>query len=316
MNSMRLLRINKRKRINTVKNTLIVILLAISVFFVFIIKNTSSDVEVSILTEDIVRYIEYTEDICKDSYIIDWREVVAIFMVLNKEANTIEEKDFLDISKRFYTYKESEIISVKSFDEILKDLNITGEDKTICKAILKSLGGKSIYENLYSEKDKVSFIKQIEEEAYENYDDFGILPSITIGQGILESGWGESELTVKSNNLFGIKADSRWKGDIYKIKSKENYDDEYVSAFRSYDHMEDSIHDHGKFLSENIRYKEQGLFEAKNYINQAKALQNAGYSTVKDNDGNLIYSDKLIRVIRDYNLMSYDVNVIRKQFKN
>ena len=54
------------------------------------------------------------------------------------------------------------------------------------------------------------------------------------------------------------------------------------------------------------------LFEGKTYIDQAQALEDAGYSTAKDQEGNLIYADKLIRVIQENNLMFYDTNVERK----
>lgn len=59
-------------------------------------------------------------------------------------------------------------------------------------------------------------------------------------------------------------------------------------------------------MSENPRYSEYGLFEKKNYKNQAQALEDAGYSTAKDKNGQLIYAEKLIGIIEKYNLMQYD----------
>ena len=116
----------------------------------------------------------------------------------------------------------------------------------------------------------------------------------------------------KYNNLFGIKADSRWNGKKVEMETKENYDDVIVGAFRAYDNVNSSIEDHGRFLYENERYGANGLFQGKTYIDQAQALEDAGYSTAKDEDGNLIYADKLIRVIQENNLMFYDTNVERK----
>src|SRR5699024_8342507 len=102
------------------------------------------------------------------------------------------------------------------------------------------------------------------------------------------------------------KADSRWRGRSVEIETKENYDDVIVGAFRAYDSFKASIKDHGKFLYENDRYANSGLFEGRTYKEQAQALENAGNSTSKDEEGNLIYADKLIRVIQENNLMFYD----------
>ena len=73
--------------------------------------------------------------------------------------------------------------------------------------------------------------------------------------------------------------------------------------------IEESINDHGKFLYENSRYSEYGLFAGKNYIQQAQALEDAGYSTVRNSDGVPVYADKLVTLIEKYNLMEYDNKV-------
>ena len=89
----------------------------------------------------------------------------------------------------------------------------------------------------------------------------------------------------------------------------ENYNDTTIANFRKYDNIEDSIEDHGRFLYENSRYAESGLFSGKNYKEQAQALENAGYSTVRNADGVAVYADKLIALIEKYNLMEYDNKV-------
>ena len=150
------------------------------------------------------------------------------------------------------------------------------------------------------------FIESIKDEALENYKDYGILPSVTISQAIIESDWGNSTLASEYNNLFGIKADVSWNGDKVNFETNENYEDIIYSDFRAYDSIEDSVKDHGKFLFENSRYRENGLFESKNYKNQAKALEKAGYATVKNEKGELIYSQILIEVIEGNNLYVYD----------
>ncbi|EKY26293.1 glycoside hydrolase family 73 protein [Clostridium celatum] len=169
---------------------------------------------------------------------------------------------------------------------------------------------KQVYVNSYLNEEENSFINLILDGAIENYKEYKILPSITIGQAILESGWGKSELAVSHNNLFGIKADSRWDGAVAAINSKENYNDSYISNFRKYDSIEESIEDHGRFLFDSDRYRDNGLFEGKTYIEQAQALEDAGYSTAKDESGVPIYADKLIAIIEKYHLMDYDKQIV------
>ncbi|MDY3359801.1 MAG: glucosaminidase domain-containing protein [Clostridium celatum] len=169
---------------------------------------------------------------------------------------------------------------------------------------------KQVYVNSYLNEEENSFINLILDGSIENYKEYKILPSITIGQAILESGWGKSELAVSHNNLFGIKADSRWDGAVAAINSKENYNDSYISNFRKYDSIEESIEDHGKFLFDSDRYRDNGLFEGKTYIEQAQALEDAGYSTAKDESGVPIYADKLIAIIEKYHLMDYDKQIV------
>ena len=156
---------------------------------------------------------------------------------------------------------------------------------------------------------KIKFIKKVSELSYENYEKYKILPSITVGQAILESRWGESDLSKNSNNIFGVKADARWNGKVVEVNTSENYDDKIVAKFRKYDSIKDSINDHGKFLTENKRYEESGLFKATHYTTQAQALEDAGYATKKNEDGELIYADILIDLIKKYNLQLLDREV-------
>ncbi len=155
-------------------------------------------------------------------------------------------------------------------------------------------------------EEKIEFIKSIEDGAIYNYEEYGILPSITVAQAILESGWGQSKLSKDSNNIFGIKADNSWDGESIEVMTSENYNDKIKAKFRKYNSITDSIKDHGKFLSENKRYEENGLFDSKNYKKQAQALEDAGYSTKKDKYGNRIYADMLIDIIQKYNLEKLD----------
>lgn len=153
-----------------------------------------------------------------------------------------------------------------------------------------------------SESEK-AFIEAMAPVAQESYKEHGVLPSITLAQGIIESAWGKSGLTVQGNNLFGIKADISWTGPVIEMNTQEFVNGQYITVvarWRVYDRWEDSILDHGKFLKENIRYEQAGVFNVKNYKEQAEALLRAGYAT----DPN--YSNKLCSMIESYSLDQYD----------
>ena len=151
---------------------------------------------------------------------------------------------------------------------------------------------------------EVKFIASIVPGAMESYKKYKVYPSVIIAQAILESGWGQSGLTKKANNLFGIKSSSAWKGESVNMrtaeytKSNSRY---YINAnFRKYSSLSASIVDHGKFLEENSRYRNHGVFSAKNASEQAFALQKAGYATSPT------YAIQLIKLIKRYNLDRYD----------
>ena len=180
------------------------------------------------------------------------------------------------------------------------------EQENIIEENEEDSDNQEVYSNTYMDSEKMEFIETISDGAISYYNKYGILPSITMAQAILESGWGNSELAVTHNNLFGIKADSRWNGAIATIATSENYNDSTIANFRKYDNINESIEDHGKFLYENSRYAEYGLFNGNDYKSQAQALEDAGYSTVKNENGEPIYADKLISLIEKYNLMQYD----------
>jgi hypothetical protein len=146
--------------------------------------------------------------------------------------------------------------------------------------------------------DKQTFINQIYPLAIDNYKKYGVLPSLTISQAALESGWGESGLTKKSNNLFGIKG----VGTIGSVElpTQEYENGKYVntlSFFRSYNSWEESITDYGKLLS-GSRYK--NVIAAPNYKAAALAVKDAGYATSPT------YSNSIISLIEENQLYKYD----------
>lgn len=123
----------------------------------------------------------------------------------------------------------------------------------------------------------------------------GIPASITLAQGMLESGNGRSELALKSNNHFGIKCHNGWTGGrVY------HDDDAKGECFRKYIHPHQSYRDHSDFLRYRDRYK--FLFDLKitDYKGWAYGLKKAGYATDPG------YPSKLIKIIEEYRLYQYD----------
>jgi len=118
--------------------------------------------------------------------------------------------------------------------------------------------------------------------------------SITLAQGILESGNGNSELAQKANNHFGIKCHD-WKGEkMYKDDDSKN------ECFRVYKTAEQSYIDHSEFLKKGKRYAFLFDYKSDDYKSWAKGLKQAGYAT------NPKYPDLLIGIIEDLNLSQYD----------
>lgn len=138
--------------------------------------------------------------------------------------------------------------------------------------------------------------------AKDEMKEYGIPASITLAQGILESGAGEGELTQKANNHFGIKCHRGWTG-----RRVYHDDDEDQECFRKYKNPEISFRDHSLFLSQRSRYS--GLFELSkdDYVGWAKGLRKAGYATDPK------YPQKLIRIIEKYNLSDLDREVLGKK---
>lgn len=141
----------------------------------------------------------------------------------------------------------------------------------------------------------LAYIDNYKDIAVRKMIEYKIPASITLAQGVLESGNGRSELTKKANNHFGIKCHKGWDG-----KKVHHDDDEKHECFRKYNHPEESFDDHSMFLTSRSRYA--GLFEldSDDYKAWAKGLKNAGYATDRK------YPDKLIKIIEDYKLYQYD----------
>lgn len=144
------------------------------------------------------------------------------------------------------------------------------------------------------------YIETYAEIAQEEMRQYGIPATITLAQGILESGAGNGELVVKANNHFGIKCHD-WKGaKVY------HDDDEKGECFRKYSLAKFSYRDHSLFLTNRGRYASLFKLPKDDYKGWAKGLRAAGYATDKK------YPAKLISLIERYELYRYDGEVLGK----
>ena len=139
------------------------------------------------------------------------------------------------------------------------------------------------------------YIRQYSHLAIQHQKKYRIPASITLAQGLLESGAGLSTLAKRSNNHFGIKCHSDWKG-----KRVYHDDDLRGECFRKYNRVEDSYDDHSRFLAERSRYARLFKLNIKDYKGWARGLQKCGYATDR------AYANKLIKVIEDYELYRLD----------
>ena len=147
-----------------------------------------------------------------------------------------------------------------------------------------------------SSADIQEYIKRYSQIALEHERLYGVPATITLAQGILESGAGQSSLTRNTNNHFGIKAGRSWNGEVYLA-----WDDEAdKSRFRCYGSAEESFADHSRLLKDNRRYSSLFSNSVYDYRAWAKGLQEAGYATAEN------YASALIGYIDTYRL--YTVN--------
>lgn len=147
------------------------------------------------------------------------------------------------------------------------------------------------------------YIKEYYTLAVAEMERTSIPASITLAQGMLESGYGTSELAISANNHFGIKCHKGWQGETYTYHSPENDNGTSISrksCFRAYATVEASYQDHSDFLASRAHYAD--LFASQDYEKWAKGLLAAGYAT----DPN--YAKKLIATIATYKLGKYDTH--------
>lgn len=144
--------------------------------------------------------------------------------------------------------------------------------------------------NVQGPENAVNYINRFKSIAVDEMKRTGIPASIKLAQGILESGYGKSELAKNANNHFGMKCGSQWKGKTYQLKG---------ACYRAYANADVCYKEHSEFLK---RKHYEALFKLKktDYRAWAKGLQKAGYATDKN------YPSKLIEIIERYKLDRFD----------
>lgn len=144
-------------------------------------------------------------------------------------------------------------------------------------------------------KKYLDYIEKYKDEAIEQMQRYRIPASITLAQGLLESGAGTSTLTRKSHNHFGIKCGSDWRG-----RRTYHDDDARGECFRVYKNARASYEDHSRFLAGKQRYASLFRLKPTDYKGWARGLKKAGYAT------NPAYANQLIRIIELYELDRFD----------
>lgn len=143
------------------------------------------------------------------------------------------------------------------------------------------------------------YIEDYKDIAMVEMQRYNIPASITLAQGILESGSGQGRLARYGNNHFGIKCHATWNG-----KTITHDDDEKSECFRRYKYAYESFEDHSQFLTKRGRYSSLFELDPTDYESWAHGLKKAGYAT------DPAYAKKLIALIKKFNLHQYDNQVI------
>jgi flagellum-specific peptidoglycan hydrolase FlgJ len=212
---------------------------------------------------------------------------------------------FKTISKRAYTFINIKyllffiILIILSGCGSIRKINnrkVSNLKNTRSTQRLKNLSKKEIALRRKSSSEKANdYIVKFSTVAKEEMKKFKIPASITLAQGMLESGLGYGTLAKKANNHFGIKCHKGWKG-----KKIYHDDDKKGECFRVYKNAKKSYRDHSLFLSRRGRYSFLFDYKTNNYKAWARGLKKAGYATDPK------YPQKLIDLIERYQLYRFD----------
>lgn len=187
----------------------------------------------------------------------------------------------------------------KSRTSRTKTANVANKPETRNSEVLVSTSKTMVYSDQVKE-----YILKYDYVAKNNMKKHGVPASITLAQGILESGAGRGTLCVNANNHFGIKCHTDWTGE--KVFHD---DDSEQECFRKYKLAAESFDDHSLFLTSRGRYANLFKLEKDDYKGWAKGLRAAGYATDPK------YPEKLIGLIERYDLAKYDAEVLGGDYK-
>ncbi|MFS0781703.1 glycoside hydrolase family 73 protein [Bacillus sp. 1P06AnD] len=256
------------------------------------------------------KMIQFVDDESIGKIQVNWEDVAAVYAVQHKgELESMTEQNIKQLTSLFIA-KEEGTYKLRTIEQVGQLLNFNGRQVEELKGYKQQFGEKRVPAG---KENNYQFIDQIKGAAIQNFKEYGVLPSITISQAILESNWGNSSLSKDYNNLFGIKGHTKWSGKTASLKTTEHFNQQTSARFRVYSTMDESIKDHGDFLKRNPRYAKNGLFSAKTYMEQAKVLEKAGYSTAENEKGERIYSQLLTQLIRQYNLQVIDSEAYKEK---
>ena len=177
-------------------------------------------------------------------------------------------------------------------------------------------------ENQGTPKQSVlDYIDSISAWASEDMSQSGIYASVTIAQGILESGSGRSGLTVRFNNHFGMKGkggscSASQAGTTKKDSSGNNAWDGTSACmcgrdgcywYRAYQNVGESLADHSRNFWVTKSYGKNGVLECvQNNLGpeeQITRIKKAGYAEDEE------YVSKIMNLIRTYDLTQYDTGI-------
>jgi hypothetical protein len=148
---------------------------------------------------------------------------------------------------------------------------------------------------------RATYIEKFKGIAVQEMRRSGIPASITLAQGILESGWGKSPLAQATNNHFGIKCHADWEGERYATKNESAGENTKRTCYRAYDNSKQSYRDHTDFILHQSLYK--SLFQYSDYHDWAEGLENCGYA------GNKNYAEQLVGIIDRNELFQFDIEL-------
>lgn len=166
--------------------------------------------------------------------------------------------------------------------------------KQILAILVLSLLPGVLFASSRQNQTYLNYIKKYSSIAVNQQKKYKIPASIILAQGLLESGAGQSRLAKQGNNHFGIKCHD-WKG-----RKMYHDDDRKGECFRSYTSVQQSFDDHSVFLAHRSRYQSLFKLRTTDYKGWAHGLKSCGYATDR------AYAQKLIKIIEDYDLYTYD----------